>query len=331
MKIKNLHYLNDFVKALPCGVIAITGVGEIVMANETAIDLLNLTKSPIPIESKSIFKLMGDFSDFCEKLGKALQGELKSFKFFNSSLEETSLKWRGNWMEEVFVLFIEDVSEIKTIEKKALHATLEGQEQERRRIAQEIHDGLGPLFSSLTMHIESMEKVIQEKTPEIIFECSILRELSKTIAQDIRAISHDLMPSAVEDFGVATALENLCETTNEASKSDISFYCANMEETRLDENIELGLYRIGQELLNNALKYAKATNIVIQLIRHENSIVLMVEDDGVGFDKQLIKKKKKGIGWRNINTRTRSLGGFFNIDSREGEGFVATVEIPLGF
>lgn len=217
---------------------------------------------------------------------------------------------------------------IKNIEKQTLHATLQGVEQERRRIAQEIHDGLGPLFSSLTMHIESLEEIIEEKTPEFIFHCSILRELSKTIAQDIRSISHDLMPSAVEDFGVVTALENLCNMTNEVAKAEINFYATNIEE-RLDENIELGLYRMGQELLNNSLKYANAENIDIQLIKHENSVVLMVEDDGVGFDKKNMPEMKKGIGWRNINMRTKSLGGFFTIDSRVGEGVLGTVEIPL--
>ena len=217
---------------------------------------------------------------------------------------------------------------IKNIEKQTLQATLQGQEQERRRIAQEIHDGLGPLFSSLTMHIESLEEIIEEKTPEFIFHCSILRELSKTIAQDIRSISHDLMPSAVEDFGVAIALENLCKTTDEVAKAEIEFYATNME-GRMDEDIELGLYRIGQELLNNALKYSNAESIVIQLIKHEDSVVLMVEDDGVGFDMQNIPTMKKGIGWRNINMRTKSLGGVFTIDSRVGEGVLATVEVPL--
>ncbi|MGB0931108.1 MAG: sensor histidine kinase [Chitinophagales bacterium] len=217
---------------------------------------------------------------------------------------------------------------IKTIEKKTLHATLQGVEQERRRIAQEIHDGLGPLFSSLTMHIESLEEIIEEKTPEFIFHCSILRELSKTIAQDIRSISHDLMPSAVEDFGVVTALENLCNMTNEVAKSEINFYATNLNK-RLDANIELGLYRIGQELLNNSLKYANAESIVIQLIKHDESVVLMVEDDGMGFDKNKMSEMKKGIGWRNINMRTKSLGGVFTIDSQIGEGVLGTVEIPL--
>ncbi|MFK7908687.1 MAG: ATP-binding protein [Chitinophagales bacterium] len=321
-------FLDAFIEITPLGVIAVNVRGEVLRLNQKAVGLLNISHEMTTLIEENIFDLLASIPDCCEDLENVLKNKLVRFDFMAHDFGAKSLKFRGNWIEDTFVIFIEDVSKIKTIEKKALHATLEGQEQERKRIAQEIHDGLGPLFSSLTMHIESLEEIIKEKTPDFIFHCSILRELSKTIAQDIRGISHALMPSAVEDFGVVTALENLCDTTNEVAKSEINFYSTNVND-RLDKNIELGLYRIGQELLNNALKYAKADSIMIQLIEHTGSIVLMVEDDGVGFDKQLIKEKKKGIGWRNINTRTKSLGGFFTIDSGMGEGVLATVEIPL--
>jgi len=322
-------FLDAFIEITPLGVIVVNVRGEVLRLNQKAASLLNISYEMNTLrEESSIFDLFASIPDCCENLENALKNKPRSFDSTVCNFLGKFLKFRGNWIENTFVIFIDDVSKVKTIEKKALHATLEGQEQERKRIAQEIHDGLGPLFSSLTMHIESLEEIIKEKTPEFIFHCSILRELSKTIAQDIRGISHALMPSAVEDFGVVTALENLCDTTNEVAKSEINFYSTNVND-RLDKNIELGLYRIGQELLNNALKYAKADSIMIQLIEHPESIVLMVEDDGVGFDKQLIKGKKKGIGWRNINTRTKSLGGFFTIDSGMGEGVLATVEIPL--
>ncbi len=325
---KNDYFWRGLLTSLPIGVIEVNAKGRIGMANQNARKILNLSCERVLELGKDIFDIIDGIPDWSEHLRAILEGKNSSFSIVASSGKEQFLKIKGNWIEYCFVMFIEDITKTKTIEKRALHATLEGQEQERRRIAQEIHDGLGPLFSSLTLHIESLEEIIEEKTPEFIFQCSILRELSKTIAQDIRAISHDLMPSAVEDFGVVTALENLCETTNEVAKSEISFYAVNLEK-RLNENIELGLYRIGQELLNNALKYAKAESIILQLIKHEDSVVLMVEDDGEGFDKQKIKQKKKGIGWRNINTRTKSLGGYFTIDSQIGEGVLATVEIPL--
>lgn len=325
---RNNRFWKELLTSLPIGVIEIDARGKIKMANKNARKILNLSCEKVLELGKDIFVLIDEIPDWSEHLWAALEGRNDLLRLVASSGKERFLKIRGNWIEDCFVMFIEDITKTKTIEKRALHATLEGQEQERRRIAQEMHDGLGPLFSSLTLHIESLEEIIEEKTPEFIFQCSILRELSKTIAQDIRAISHDLMPSAVEDFGVVTALENLCGTTNEVAKAEISFYAVNLDK-RLNKNIELGLYRIGQELLNNALKYAKAETIIIQLIKHKDSVVLMVEDDGKGFDKQVIKQKKKGIGWRNISTRTKSLGGYFTIDSQIGDGVLATVEIPL--
>ncbi|MEZ4888632.1 MAG: sensor histidine kinase [Chitinophagales bacterium] len=324
----NHHFLDNLIDTVPLGIIVLSETGEVLKTNQQAIEIIGISIEEKEPKEKRLSDLMDSMPEWSEYLQMVIKKRLQPFNFVTSSFENKTLKLQSQWISDTFIIFVEDITKINSIEKQALHATLEGQEQERRRIAQEIHDGLGPLFSSLTMHIESLEAIIEEKTPEFIFECSILRELSKTIAQDIRAISHDLMPSAVEDFGVATALENLCDSTNEVAKAEISFYGTNVEQ-RLDKNIELGLYRIGQELLNNALKYSKAENIVIQLIRHPNSIVLMVEDDGIGFDNQLMKDKKKGIGWRNINTRTKSLGGLFTIDSRVGEGVLGTVEIPL--
>lgn len=322
------HFLNTLIDILPTGIIAVNKLGEIVMMNQKAANMLGISSDISMVKGKRLYSFIAEHPKWSENLERVLKENLETFHFTTSTLYKRFYRLEGHWIEDDFVMFMEDITKTKTIEKQTLHAILQGQEQERRRIAQEIHDGLGPLFSSLTMHIESLEEIIEEKTPDFIFQCSILRELSKTIAQDIRSISHDLMPSAVEDFGLATALENLCKSTNEVSKSEINFYAANLTE-RLDKNVELGLYRIGQELLNNALKYAKAESIVIQLIKHDDSIVLMVEDDGVGFDKQLMSEMKKGIGWRNISMRTKSLGGVFTIDAQIGDGVLGTVEIPL--
>ena len=101
-------------------------------------------------------------------------------------------------------------------------------------------------------------------------------------------------------------------------------------ESRLGEQMELGLYRISQELINNSLKYAQAKNITIQIIKHPNDITLTVEDDGIGFDNDHYSKlMSKGIGFQNIKARTEALNGVFTIDTSPGNGVMATIEIRI--
>jgi signal transduction histidine kinase len=123
-------------------------------------------------------------------------------------------------------------------------------------------------------------------------------------------------------------LVNLCELVQRQRKIKVDCF-VSQRNTRLEPTAELGLYRITQELLNNALKYAEAKTIAVQLIRHETTVVLMVEDDGVGFDTSDLKKNMQGIGFKNVMARVESLGGSFSLESAEGEGVLASIEIPL--
>jgi len=133
-----------------------------------------------------------------------------------------------------------------------------------------------------------------------------MEDLVQTVATDLRGISHALMPSAIVDFGLVTALQNLCMKANASEKVAVDFYHSGIKE-RLDSNMELGLYRITQELLK-----------------------LTVEDDGVGFEpKKLQELVDKGIGLQNIQTRVETLGGTVDIETQLGQGVMTTVEVPL--
>jgi signal transduction histidine kinase len=155
-----------------------------------------------------------------------------------------------------------------------------------------------------------------------------LVEIVDTITQDVRSISHSLLPPLLIDFGLEAALNHLCALSSASGQVKVDFYTIE-NEVRLDAAIELNLYRIAQELLNNALKYSKASNIVIQLFSHTDNVTLMVEDDGMGFDKNELKNNLKGIGIQDVQARVKSLEGFFSLESNPGQGVLATVEIPL--
>jgi signal transduction histidine kinase len=222
-----------------------------------------------------------------------------------------------------------NINNLKEKEVHALNSLLEGQELERKRFAQEIHDGIGPLLSTLKMSLQGLQTSdCAVSNSEQQQEFARLIDLIDIITVDIRSISHSLLPAALVDFGLESALTNLCELVQRQSKTTVDCF-VSQRNTRLEPGTELSLYRITQELLNNALKYAEAKTIAVQLIRHATTVVLMVEDDGVGFDSAALKKNMEGIGFKNVMSRVESLGGTFSLESAIGEGVLATVEVPL--
>ena len=137
------------------------------------------------------------------------------------------------------------------------------------------------------------------------------------------------MPSVLTDLGLVAALENMCRKADMAGEIEVKFFHTGFHD-RLDTSLELGIFRIAQELLNNAFKHANAQQITLQLVKHPHSIMLTLEDDGEGFDYDLeYDLMHHGIGLRNVETRTAALGGQFHLEAQLGQGVLATIEIPL--
>lgn len=216
------------------------------------------------------------------------------------------------------------------MEANSIQAILEGQENERRRIGRAIHDGIGPLLSYMKLSLDSFIDDLHKQNPQT--STDILNNISDTIDSltgDLRLLSHSLAPRLLNEFGLTPAFENMVFRLNQSRKANITLYTNIEKDTRLDNDIELNLFRCGQELLSNAVKYSKASNILVQLIMHEETIVLMVEDDGSDFKRENLQPENFGIGLTNIDTRVRMLNGEFNMDSTLNKGTVASIEIPM--
>lgn len=201
-------------------------------------------------------------------------------------------------------------------EKKLLAAKsiLEGQEEERKRIARELHDGLGVLLSSAKMHFSSIRNKIPEANPLVEKATKLLEEASR----DVRRISHNMMPGLLTKFGLYEAMEDLFEQVEDLEGMHAEIKIEG-EQSRLKENIEIMLYRILQEMVNNTLKHAKAKNIKLELqILHEK-LIINYNDDGKGFDfnKNLCSKS---LGLTGLQSRVKLLGGELNWISSPGEG-----------
>ena len=323
----------DFLVAIignvPFGIIALDLDGEVTMCNELALKHLNIDKTANQLIEKELLNHISAVPELSEILVKCLDKGRKPFNLLALHLNDSYLNIKGRNILNGMIISIEDITKAKEMELANLTSMLEGQETERRRLAKELHDGIGPLMSTIKLNLDGVKSELSNKYPKASKKIAAMEDLVQTVATDLRGISHALMPSAIVDFGLVTALQNLCMKANDSEKVAVDFYHSGITE-RLDSNIELGLFRITQELLNNAFKYAQAKAIHVQLIQHKDSIMLTVEDDGVGFEPKKLKELvDKGIGLQNIQTRVETLGGMVHIETQLGQGVMTTIEIPL--
>lgn len=137
------------------------------------------------------------------------------------------------------------------------------------------------------------------------------------------------MPAALEDFGLTNALMELCNKSSKKYGTVISFQAYDVK-PGIDKSIKFGVYRIVQELINNAMKHAKAKEVVVQLFQRDNALILTIEDDGKGFNSKKINFDKT-LGLNSITSRAKALNGIFNLDTSPGRGTIASVEIPLKY
>lgn len=195
-------------------------------------------------------------------------------------------------------LLIKD-REIK-VKEAYIQASMESQEQERRRMAQDLHDGFGQYISALRLYVSQLKS--DKSKPELKEELvnrtdQVLDEMSKEIGN----VVYDLMPATLIRHGLMTALEDLAARISISQKASLEIESRGIPK-RLDELIEINLFRICQEWINNVLKYSKAKQLLIDLSAEEGMLRLKIFDDGMGFDPDVFLTSK-GNGWRNLNTR----------------------------
>ncbi|MCC9072765.1 histidine kinase [Flavobacterium sp. F-65] len=199
------------------------------------------------------------------------------------------------------------------------NALIEGEEVERKRIARELHDGLGSMLSGLKIHLNLADKENAVNAPNINL---LLNESIK----ELRNISQNLMPESLLKLGLEDALRDLC-LANSNAKTDVEFQYL-IKKSNVPKHFEIMIYRIIQELLNNALKYANASNILISCSQNKDIFFITVEDNGIGFD-ITEAKNKQGMGLRNIKNRVAFLNGKLEIESAIEKGTSVYIELKV--
>ncbi len=214
--------------------------------------------------------------------------------------------------------------EIIKQEQERLRAMIITQEEERKHIAGELHDGLGQMLSAARLNIESIAANGNDQLkPSLINTLSMIDDS----CNELRNISHQMMPALLINRGLAPAVQEIADKINKSGKIAVTVDAEDYQ-VKSTSIIEINLYRIIQEWLNNILKHSNATSISIQLSSSVNEITLMIEDNGHSFDTSLLSKGN-GNGWYNINSRLDLMKGEIEIDSKPNLGTVFTVYIPL--
>ena len=214
----------------------------------------------------------------------------------------------------------------KDHELLVVNSLLKGQEEERGRMARDLHDGLGGLLSGIKFSMHHMKDNLIV-TPEnmAVFERSL--DLIDTSIAELRRIAHNMMPEGLVSYGLDEALKQYCSSINTNGMLSVSYQSVGLD-SRMPEAVEITSYRIIQELLNNILKHAAATEAMVQVIRDEGRLNIVVEDNGKGFDLNSLDEKK-GAGWVNIKARVDYLKGQLELNSEPGKGTQVNIEFKL--
>lgn len=208
----------------------------------------------------------------------------------------------------------------------ASHAVIQGEETERQRMARDLHDGLGGMLSAVKLQLSSLKgkfMVPFEKAEQ--FEKALFM-LDNSI-RELRNVAHNMMPDALLKFGLKDALQDFCSKMDPSQSLKVNFQFFG-ENQRLDKSLEIALFRISQELINNGIKHAKATEMIIQLLYDNHRVHLTVQDNGIGFDPNDIDVRKS-TGLQNIKARVESFNGRLDVSSDIGKGSEIGVEFSI--
>ncbi len=237
-------------------------------------------------------------------------------------IHATHVKYKG---KDSILCINRDLTEKKEVEEelavertRRLTALIDGQEIERKRLSRELHDGLGQLLTASLIYLKQLHNSATEtKTIELAQKT---RSIIEDTVEEVRSISHNLMPAVLSDFGLEIAIKNMINSITKGSDKKVNLVKKG-EIGRLNSDIEIGLYRIAQEALNNCLKYAQAENITVSLIvTNKGMLKLEVKDDGVGFEENSIGMHGSGNGLYNIRQRASIINCEIDITSSIGKG-----------
>ena len=240
--------------------------------------------------------------------------------FFRTRIKNQKLITRKN--EELHQRKIDQLEKQQKI--ISMEAMVAGQEEERKRIAKDLHDGLGNLLANVQMQFSTVQSHIKHEKAYAYREAN---QLLGEACGEVRKIAHNMMPGTLTKFGLVSAILDMKSNIEKSKQISVDVQVYGIKE-RLEEKVEISLYRIIQELMNNILKHARATEVMIQLAQQGDELNLLVEDNGQGFD--LAKAKAGGgLGMQSLQSRVSYINGTLEIDTAPGQGCSIMINLPV--
>lgn len=334
-------------------------VGNVIYASDKFIKLLEYeSKADVPGHLIQLLQTDGYSSEFITDImkivtgGNTWTGEVKltgksgDFFWFDMSIVPVSI--HGSHRRELLVV-ARDITETKearlrsreinreNIEKKVKEQKyrsvliLEGQEEERKRISRDIHDGIGQMLTAMKMTVEAISPIGMAAHSKVKLDHA--KHLLRNVIREVRRVSFNLTPSSLMDFGLTPAIKKFCSEVGSLSGIEVNFENRTGFINRLDTIVENNLYRIIQEAVNNAVKYARAKKIDVIFDHNASNLNIVISDDGKGFDYEGLQKAgyfdQSGHGVFNMKERAAFIDAGFSIQTKVGEGTVITINYPL--
>ncbi len=222
-------------------------------------------------------------------------------------------------------MMLKDLEDV--YQKELLKASLRGQEAERRRLADGLHDDIGTLLSATRLNLaQAMRQIDKASSQHQLMTQS--KDLLDEAIENVRSLTRELKPSTLDNFGLVAALDELSQKMDSPELA-ISF-SFNGDSLRYERNTEISVFRIAKELIHNAIKHAQATRIETILTTQANRLLLIVRDNGLGFDYEYSKKVEEGgFGLKNIESRLNSMNAKIIFDVAKGRGSEVLMEVSL--
>lgn len=230
--------------------------------------------------------------------------------------------------ERMVLMVVRDIRERQAEERRVLNAIIDAEEQERKRISKDLHDSIGPLLSSIRLFIEALKRSRDEEKRLQIAEDS-LSAVDEAIGS-VREISNHLSPQVLSDFGLLKAIDNFVQRLKNSGGLDVLVDADIPYTMRFDQQVEIVLYRVISELINNTIRHAGAGKVAIGISYDGKFLTIHYKDDGQGFDPEILGNPlRKGIGLSNILSRLKSVHGTYQLMSKPGEGMQILIVVEL--
>ena len=333
---QEVHKLFHIIEQSPVSILITNPEGYIEYSNPRFTELTGYSSEEVKGKNPRILKSGQtsdrDYAEMWNKIrgGKEWKGEFYNRKkngdfFWESAMISPIINNKGQITH--FISADEDITEKKESERQMLHTIIETEENERNRFSRELHDGLGPIMSTAKLYFQWLaENTNPDERINIVTKGN---HCINEAIQSLREISNNLSPRVLSNLGIVSAIQNFINLLNETEKLIIEFDF-NIDK-RFEKNIEITVYRVTTELINNTIKYANATKARLRLnyARENSQLVLDYSDAGIGFDLNEVMYAKKGHGLVNIQQRVKTLNGKVLFKAATGKGLEVYIELPV--